>query len=138
MRTLFLAAISETLLEGIVYAFLASGAVAILGLIVYAVVVFRRVSTALEASTTTLRSMAALLDGVAQAVTVLDNTLRDTHDTLREPQRLPRPCPPTKAGCPCGGTFKPVSSSMSGDTAILSLRCDKCGDTTSVPLANSA
>jgi len=131
-RTTF-AAISEPILEIITYLFLAFGAISLVGLVVYAVVVFRRVSNLLPEAVKTLNAMSSLLDASASTVSSLDDAIRRTAKTISVPSSTPAPALTTPA-CACGGTFTPAGSSIGDDGAKLTVKCSKCGCQHVVPL----
>lgn len=139
----YLAAISEPVLETIVYVFLAGGAVAIIGLIAYATVVFRRVSVSTDAATTAILRAVELMDCACQTLAAVEKKLESmqlpacTLSTSRLDaldHAMSRAASATKeeprGACPkCGGAFTwpPKGSVLSESSIVLTMACGKCG-----------
>ena len=147
LRTCFAAAtLQEHVIEIIVYLFLTGGAVALIGLVTYAIYVFRNVSrtlseirNAVKPACDTMDSVKNLLDCVASALTGVESALDRVPQSVAPPVPVPAPvpAPPSPRGpCPrCGGHFKwpPVSSEITETGAILTLMCGDCGKTSALP-----
>jgi hypothetical protein len=138
-RTLILAAISETMLEIITYAFLAFGALALVALIAYAVLVFRRLTAVMASVDTTMQSVAGLMDASAPVVARLHDSILRVEKLLaadRSGARPPAPDTdqPTQAMCVCGGVMAVVKATVVEDRSMLTLGCRRCHRTTDVPL----
>ena len=133
-----LAAISEPILETITYLFIGFGAIALIGLITYAVVVFRRVSELIPEATKTLNAMSALLDAAVSSVNALEENARRERGGRCTTQSEPAPTitlPSPVAMCTCGGTFLPAGSTVGDGGARLTVKCSKCGCQHTVPLS---
>ena len=141
------AAVSESVLEVIVYVFLGGGALAIIGLIAYAIAVFRRVAAATEAATTVLLRTVDLLDCGCQTLAAVETKLSmeqpptcslniarlDALDRVMTRAQSPKEEP--KGACPkCGGAFAwpPKSSTLSESSVVLTMACGQCGKHTDV------
>ncbi len=145
------AAVNESVLEVIVYVFLGGGAIAIIGLIAYAIAVFRRVAAATEAATTVLLRTVDLLDCGCQTLAAVETKLSieqpptcslniarlDALDRVmtraQAPQAEPKEEP--KGACPkCGGAFTwpPKGSVLSESSVVLTMACGQCGKLTDV------
>ena len=152
-RTIILAAISETMLEIIIYAFLAFGALAVLALIAYAVVVFRKLSTAIASMDAAMQSVAGLMDASVPVVTRLHDSVIRVEKLLADrsvgrppaPATAPAPAPatapapadaeqPTQALCACGGAMSAVKATVVEDRPVLTIGCKRCHRTTDVPM----
>lgn len=150
IRTCFaVATLQEHVIEIIVYLFLTGGAVALIGLVTYAIYVFRNVSRTLGEIRNAVKPACDAMDSVKTLLDCVASTLSGVESAL---DRMPQPCglptappvpaavPPTtpvpRGGCPrCGGQFKwpPVSSEITETGAVLTLMCGDCGKTSCLP-----
>ena len=140
------AAVNESVLEVIVYVFLGGGAIAIIGLIAYAIVVFRRVSVAIEAAAAVLSRTVDLLDCGCQTLAAVEQRLCTEHPTAcslsttrlndldRAMTHAQAPQEP-KGACPkCSGAFTwpPKGSALSESSVTLTMAWGQCGKLTDV------